>query len=64
MLGVIVVLVQQWFGLIELPSDGFVVQSYPVKLEIIDIILIFTTFVAIAWSVSQIAANTMIKRRL
>lgn len=63
-LGVIVVLIQQWFGLIELPSDGFVVQSYPVKLEIIDIILIFTTFVAIAWTVSQIAANTMIKRRL
>lgn len=63
-LGVIVVLIQQWFGLIELPSDGFVVQSYPVKLEIIDIILIFTTFVAIAWTVSQVAANTMIKRRL
>ncbi len=63
-LGIFVVLIQQWFGLIELPSDGFVVQSYPVKLEIIDIILIFTTFVAIAWSVSQVAANTMIKRRL
>ena len=64
LLGIIVVLVQQWFGLIALPSDGFVVESYPVKLEIIDILLIFTTFVAIAWSVSQIAANTMIKRRL
>ena len=63
-LGIVVVLIQQWFGVITLPSAGFVVESYPVRLEIVDIILIFTTFVAIAWSVSQIAANTMIRRRL
>ena len=63
-LGIVVVLIQQWFGVITLPSAGFVVESYPVRLDIVDIILIFTTFVAIAWSVSQIAANTMIRRRL
>ena len=62
-LGIVVVLIQQWFGVITLPSAGFVVESYPVRLDIVDIILIFTTFVAIAWSVSQIAANSMIKKR-
>ena len=63
-IGVVVVLVQQWFGVIALPSAGFVVESYPVQLEITDLILILITFVAIAWSVSQIAANTMIKRKI
>ena len=63
-IGVIVVLVQQWFGVIALPSAGFVVESYPVQLEITDLILILIIFVAIAWSVSQIAANTMIKRKI
>ncbi len=64
LIGVVVVLVQQWFGIISLPSAGFVVESYPVKLELTDLILIFITFVAVAWTVSQIAANTMIKRKI
>ena len=62
-IGIIVVLVQQHFGIISLPSAGFVVESYPVELQGSDIVMIFITFVAIAWSVSQIAANTMIKKR-
>lgn len=61
-IGVVVVLVQQIFGIISLPSANFIVDSYPVEMHLSDIIMIFITFVAIAWSVSQIAANTMIKR--
>jgi lipoprotein-releasing system permease protein len=61
-IGVVVVLVQQIFGIITLPSANFIVDSYPVEMHLSDIIMIFITFVAIAWSVSQIAANTMIKR--
>ena len=60
--GVVVVVVQQIFGVIKLPSGGFLVESYPVELQAGDIIAVFITFVAISWSVSQIAANTMIKR--
>lgn len=63
-IGIVVVLVQQWFGIITLPSADFVVSAYPVELKATDIITVFITFVAIAWSVSQIAANSMIKRRL
>ena len=61
-IGIVVVLIQQHFGIITLPSANFVVESYPVEMHLSDIIMIFITFVAIAWSVSQIAANTMIKR--
>ena len=61
-IGVVVVLVQQIFGIITLPSANFIVDSYPVEMHLSDIIMIFITFVAIAWSVSQVAANTMIKR--
>jgi lipoprotein-releasing system permease protein len=60
--GDVVVVVQQIFGVIKLPSGGFLVESYPVELQAGDIIAVFITFVAISWSVSQIAANTMIKR--
>lgn len=62
-IGIIVVLIQQFFGVISLPSASFLVDSYPVELHLTDIVAIFITFVAIAWSVSQIAANTMIKKR-
>ena len=62
-IGIAVVLIQHYFGVISLPTGSFLVDSYPVELKLTDIVTIFITFVAIAWSVSQIAANTMIKRR-
>lgn len=62
LVGIVVVLVQQWGGVIAMPSANFVVDSYPVKLLASDIAIVFITFVAVAWTASQIAANTMIKR--
>ena len=62
-IGVVLVLVQQIFGVIKMPSAGFVVDSYPVELQGADIVAVFITFVAIAWVVSQVAANSMIKKR-
>ena len=61
--GIAIVVIQQVFGIIKLPAAGFLVESYPVELQAGDIIAVFITFVAISWAVSQIAANTMIKRR-
>lgn len=61
-IGIVVVLIQQHFGIITLPSASFIVEAYPVQLQATDICAVFITFVAIAWGVSQIAANTMIKR--
>lgn len=62
-IGVVLVLVQQIFGVIRMPSSGFVVDSYPVELQGTDIVAVFITFVVIAWVVSQVAANSMIKKR-
>ena len=62
-LGIVIVAIQQTFGIITLPSSNFMVESYPVRLQGFDLVMIFITFVAIAWSVSQIAANSMIKKR-
>jgi lipoprotein-releasing system permease protein len=62
-IGVALVLVQQIFGVIKMPSASFVVDSYPVELQGGDIVAVFITFVAIAWVVSQVAANSMIKKR-
>ena len=62
-IGVVLVLVQQIFGVIKMPSANFVVDSYPVELQGGDIVAVFITFVAIAWIVSQVAANSMIKKR-
>jgi len=43
-LGSIICLIQQKYGLVKLPGDGlFVISSYPVKLLFSDIILVFTT---------------------
>lgn len=60
--GIVIVLLQEWFGIIKMPNAAFVVSCYPVELQAVDLIMIFITFVAIAWSVSHIAARTMIKQ--
>jgi lipoprotein-releasing system permease protein len=43
-LGSLICLLQQKFGIVKLPGDGsFVINTYPVKLLFSDIILVFTT---------------------
>jgi lipoprotein-releasing system permease protein len=43
-LGSLICLIQQKFGIVKLPGDGsFVISTYPVKLLFSDILLVFTT---------------------
>jgi lipoprotein-releasing system permease protein len=52
-LGSLICLVQQKFGIIKLPGDGsFVINVYPVKLLISDIILVFITVSVIGFFAS------------
>ena len=60
-LGVAVTLVQQHFGVIKMPSGNFLVENYPVELQGVDLIAIFTIFVVVALGVSLVATSTMIK---
>lgn len=61
--GVVVTLLQQTLHLIRMPQGSFIIDYYPVELHFTDLILIFATFVAVAWTVSSIAAGTMIKQQ-
>ena len=62
-IGVVVTLLQQTLHLIRMPQGNFVIDYYPVELHSTDLILIFATFIAVAWAVSSIAAGTMIKKQ-
>ena len=61
-LGVGFTLVQQHFGLIKMPNGNFLVENYPVELQVGDLVVIFVVFVAVALAVSLVATSTMIKR--
>ena len=62
-LGVVVVLVQQYFGIVKMPAGGnFLVENYPVELQLMDLVVILVVFVAVALLVSVIATSTMIKK--
>lgn len=61
-LGVVIVLVQQHFGLIKMPNGNFLVENYPVELQMMDLLAIFVVFVTVALAVSIVATSAMIKR--
>ena len=61
LLGVVITLAQQHFGFVKMPNGNFLVENYPIELQPTDLIVIFTTFVAVALAVSFIATSTMIK---
>ena len=61
-LGVAVTLAQQHFGFVKMPNGNFLVDNYPVSLQVMDLVVIFVVFVAVALGVSAAATSTMIKR--
>ena len=63
LLGVAVTLAQQCFGFVKMPNGNFLVENYPVELQVADLFVIFVVFVAVALSVSIVATSTMIKKR-
>ncbi len=61
-LGVAVTLAQQYFGFVKMPNGNFLIENYPVELQVADLIVVFVVFVAVALGISLIATSTMIKR--
>ena len=63
LLGIVAVLIQQQFGIISLGnSDGnYVIDAYPVALQITDIVLVFFTITIIGCIASFFTANKSIK---
>ncbi len=48
-IGVILCLLQQYFGILQLGGSNFIIDAYPVQLQFTDIILIFATVVAMGF---------------
>jgi lipoprotein-releasing system permease protein len=61
-LGFIICYVQSRFGLVKLEGQGsFVVDSYPVRMEILDFVLVFGTVMAIGFIAAWLPANQLLK---
>ncbi|WP_165041034.1 FtsX-like permease family protein [Dysgonomonas sp. ZJ709] len=62
-IGIIICLLQQYFGILKLGDAGtFVIDSYPVSVQILDILLIFVTvniigFLAVLYPVNNLRKN-------
>ena len=63
LLGVAVTLAQQHYGFVKMPNGNFLVENYPVELQVMDLLVIFVVFVAVALAVSVAATSAMIKKR-
>ena len=62
-IGIIAVLIQEHFGIIRLGNGGnYIIDAYPVALEISDILLVFITITIIGSTAANITANKSIER--
>lgn len=60
-LGVGLSLLQQHFGLIEIPADSFLTKSYPVEFRWGDLAAVLAAFAAVTAAVTGLTAHGMIK---
>lgn len=63
MLGVIFTLIQQYIGVIELPSASMVIQYYPVELQLGDIFSVVAMTATISIVICWVVVNSMLKRK-
>lgn len=62
LLGVVLSLVQQHFGVIGMPTDGFLVDAYPVELRWGDVAVVVAAFSVVVPLISATTVRTMIKQ--
>ncbi len=63
-LGVGVTLIQQYWGVVEMPSASMMVTAYPVKLEVADVALVAIIAGGIACGVTLAVVSAMLSKRL
>ena len=54
-------LVQQHFGLIEIPVETFLTKSYPVEFRLGDLAAVVLSFGVVAWLLTGLTVRSMIK---
>ena len=62
LIGVAATLVQQHFGLIEIPADSFLTKSYPVEFRFGDLLAVIAAFAAVAFLLSDATTRNLIKK--
>ncbi len=60
--GVMLVLIQQHCGIIGMPTDGFLVDTYPVELRIGDVLAVVAAFSMVVPLISTVTVRSMIRR--
>lgn len=61
-IGVGASLVQQHFGLIEIPAETFLMKSYPVEFRFADLLAVLAAFGAVAALVTELTVRSMIRK--
>ena len=62
-LGVALSLMQQHFGVIEIPADTFLTKSYPVEFRLSDLFAVALAFSGVAVLLANVTVRSMIKNR-
>ena len=60
-LGVMLTLVQQYLGVIEIPAESFLTKSYPVELRFTDLLAVILSFSLVATVLANVTVRSMIK---
>lgn len=55
-------LVQQYFGLIEIPAESFLTKSYPVEFRPADLLAVVASFAAVACLLTEVTVRSMMKK--
>lgn len=61
--GIGATLMQQHFGLIEIPAESFLTKSYPVEFRPTDLLAVVAAFAAISCLLTEVTVRSMIKKR-
>ena len=61
LLGVSMSLVQQHFGVIEIPAESFLTKSYPVEFRLSDLFAVAVSFALVAALLADVTVRSMIK---
>ena len=61
LLGVALSLVQQYFGVIEIPAETFLTKSYPVELRLSDLFAVAVTFSLVSLLLADVTVRSIIK---
>ena len=60
--GIGVCLVQKWFGLVRIPARTFLIESYPVEIEPLDLLCIVAAFVAINFFIANFTVRKAVPK--